>query len=122
MSTNLIDALRYIDEYSNELFKSDSFIIMNEVKRIIDSKDEYYIDSLHRIIKKACDRLIWDYYKSHIKYREDEHLYNCDVESSKKVERFWKIYKEFHVQETRQLDVQETRQLDGGPGTYPPFD
>jgi hypothetical protein len=93
--SNLIYALRYIDEYSNELFKPDSIIIMNEIKRIIDSKDEYYINSLHKIIKKECYRLTWEYYKTHIKYRDDEYLYNCDKESLEKVEKFWKIYKEF---------------------------
>jgi hypothetical protein len=104
MSSNLIDALRYIDEHSNELFKYDSFIIMNEVKRIMDSKDEYYIDSLHRIIKKECDVLIWDYFKSHIKYRDDEYLYNCDTESLKKVDKFWKTYREFHLKDTHRVD------------------
>lgn len=96
MSNTLTEALRYIDEYSNELFKHDSFIIMNEIKRIMDSNDKYYIDSLHRIIKKECNTLVWDYYRSHIKYRDDENLYNPDIELLKKVEHFWKKYNDFH--------------------------
>lgn len=92
MSSNLLYSLRYLEENSSQIFNPSYPIIMNEVKRIVDSGDKFYIDNLLEIIKKRCYELTSTYYERCLRGTD----YDIEIESLKKLEEFWGMYDEFH--------------------------
>lgn len=67
MTNELNNALAYINEHSHKLRHVDVF---DEVEKIMDSEDKYYIDSLNLIIKKALvkDEKVEEFWKLYYRY------------------------------------------------------
>lgn len=85
----LLNSLEYVQKNIDNCFDEHNIILRNEIKRIIDSKDIYYINSLKKLVRRECEELIWGYYKHYIKNSENE-TYNCEENIIKKEELFWK--------------------------------
>lgn len=126
MFSNLQNSLKYIEENSTQIFDPSYPIIMDEIKTIVDSKDKFYVDSLSEIIKKRCYELTCMYYERYVKNT----VYDIEMESLKRLEEFWGIYSEFHLNKKfikknqnhkEDGDLLPTSMTQVSPEAYPPF-
>jgi len=93
---NIIQSLVYIRDNILELFIDDynDHIIDNEIKRIIDMKDPYYLRSLESIISDAISEYTVFYYRDNVKYSENWSSFDKEEFKKNKEIEFWSKYKE----------------------------
>jgi len=84
----VLTSLEYIRKHSHELF-SDNIILLNEIKRVIDSNDTYFMRSMRTIIRQECERQTTEYYRKYMKYSENENRFDFDIQTNKLVKTFW---------------------------------
>lgn len=93
---NIIQSLVYIRDNILELLIDDynDHIIDNEIKRIIDMKDPYYLRSLESIISDAIREYTVFYYRDNVKYSENWSSFDKEEFKKNKEIEFWSKYKE----------------------------
>jgi hypothetical protein len=82
---NILDLL--IDDYNDH-------IINNEIKRILDMKDPYYINSLENIVSDSIEEYTVFYYRDNVKYSENWSSFDKEEFKKNKEIEFWSKYKE----------------------------
>lgn len=93
---NVIHSLVYIRDNILELLIEDfnDHIIDNEIKRIIDMKDPYYLKSLESIISDAIGEYTVFYYRDNVKYSDNWSTFDKEEFKKNKEIEFWSKYKE----------------------------
>ena len=91
---NIIQSLVYIRDNILELLIDDynDHIIDNEIKRIIDMKDPYYLRSLESIISDAISEYTVFYYRENVKHSENWASFNKEEFKKNKENEFWNKY------------------------------
>jgi hypothetical protein len=93
---NVIHSLVYIRDNILEILSDnyDDHIINNEIKRILDMKDPYYINSLENIVSDAIEEYTVFYYREHVKHSANWSSFNKEEFIKNKQIEFWIKYKE----------------------------
>ena len=105
----VLASLEYLRMHSHELF-SDNIILLNEIKRVIDSNDTYFMRSMRMIIRQECERKTAEYYRKYMKYSENENRFDFDIQTNKLIKSFWDNFEEiFDTVIPREINVQPRR-------------
>jgi hypothetical protein len=72
--------MEYVKEHIGDIFNKDNLILMNEIKRLLDTDDLYYGIAINILIKKHCDMLA------------QKTGGDLKKESFKKLSEFWNSY------------------------------
>ena len=91
---NVIHSLVYIRDNILEILSDnyDDHIINNEIKRILDMKDPYYIKSLEDIVSDAIEEYTVFYYRENVKHSENWDSFNKEEFKKNKENEFWSKY------------------------------
>lgn len=92
---NIIHSLIYIRDNILDILtdNNNDHILNNEVKRILDLKDPYYIKSLESIVSDAIEEYTVYYYRENVKYSENWSSFDREKFIKNKEIEFWSKYK-----------------------------
>lgn len=93
---NVIHSLVYIRDNILELLIDDynDHILDNEIKRILDMKDPYYLKSLENIVSDAIGEYAVFYYRDNVKYSKNWSSFDKEGFIKNRESEFWSKYKE----------------------------
>lgn len=91
---NVIHSLVYIRDNLLDILSDNNndHILNNEVKRILELKDPYYIKSLESIVSDAVDEYTVFYYREIVKYSENWASFDREEFIKNKKIEFWSKY------------------------------
>jgi hypothetical protein len=91
---NVIHSLVYIRDNILEILSDnyDDHILNNEIKRILDMKDPYYINSLENIVSDSIEKYTVFYYRENVKHSENWASFNKEEFKKNKENEFWSKY------------------------------
>jgi|MudIll2142460700_1097286.scaffolds.fasta_scaffold2716781_2 hypothetical protein len=91
---NVIHSLVYIRDNILEILSDnyDDHILNNEIKRILDMKDPYYINSLENIVSDSIEEYTVFYYRENVKHSENWASFNKEEFKKNKENEFWNKY------------------------------
>lgn len=89
---NIIHSLVYIRENISNMLNIEDYndhIFINEIERILETNDSYYIKSLKGIVKDAIEEYANNYWRYNIKHTDESHLFDKKEFINKRTNEFW---------------------------------